>query len=227
MPGSRRLLIVDDDAPLRQSLAEQLSPEFSAHQAGSGEEALAAARGAQFDAVLLDVGLPDLDGREVCRRLRAQGVAAPILMLTAAAGESDTIAGLDSGANDYIAKPFRLGELLARLRAHLRLYEDSEHAVFQLGPYAFHPADKLLIETASRKKIRLTEKEAAILRFLYRADAQAVSRETLLDEIWGYNSAVDTHTLETHVYRLRQKIERDPAHAVLLVTAPGGYRLVV
>lgn len=225
MAGFKRLLLVDDDAALRQSLAEQLAAEFETEQAASGAAALAAAATGRFDAVLLDVGLPDADGRDICRQLREQGVSAPIIMLTAAAAESDTITGLDAGANDYVTKPFRLGVLLARLRAQLRSHEASTDAVFMIGPFTFQPAAKLLIENGSRKKIRLTEKEVAILRHLYRAGDKPVARETLLGEVWGYNAGVNTHTLETHVYRLRQKIERDPGRAEILITAPGGYRL--
>ncbi|MBI3452203.1 MAG: response regulator transcription factor [Rhodospirillales bacterium] len=228
MKGSRRILLVDDDTTLRQSLAEQLAAEdFATVQVDSGAAALAAAKEGHFDAILLDIGLPDMDGRDVCRQLREAGLSAPVIMLTAADSDMDTIQGLDSGANDYMTKPFRLGVLLARLRVHLRQHETSEDAVFIIGPYTFQPANKLLLETASKKKIRLTEKEAAILRFLFRAGDQAVSRETLLGEVWGYNAGVNTHTLETHIYRLRQKIERDPAQAEILVTAPGGYRLVI
>jgi len=225
MSGSKRLLIVDDDLALRHSLAEQLAGDFETQQAENGAGALSAAQGGRFDAILLDVGLPDMDGRDVCRQLRQRGVTAPIIMLTAAAGEADTINGLDAGANDYVTKPFRLGELLARLRAQLRSHESSTEAVFAIGPFSFQPAAKLLVESGSRKKIRLTEKEVAILRFLYRAGDQPVSRETLLGEVWGYNAGVNTHTLETHVYRLRQKIERDPSRAEIILTAPGGYRL--
>jgi DNA-binding response OmpR family regulator len=225
MSAPKRILLVDDDQPLRQALAEQLTGDFAPVEAGTGSEGLAAASGGHFDAILLDVGLPDMDGREVCRQLRAAGVTSPIIMLTGAAGELDTIAGLDAGANDYIAKPFRLGELLARLRAQLRQHEASEDAEFVIGPYLFQPAHKLLLDAETRKKTRLTEKEASILRFLYRAGGKSVSRETLLGEVWGYNAGVNTHTLETHIYRLRQKIERDPATATLLVTAEGGYRL--
>jgi DNA-binding response OmpR family regulator len=225
MGGSKRILLVDDDAPLRQSLAEQLSDEYECVEADTGAAGLAAAKQGMFELVLLDVGLPDIDGREVCRRLRAGGLACPIIMLTGAVGESETIAGLDAGANDYVAKPFRLGELMARIRVQLRQHEASEDAVFAIGPYSFQPGRKLLVDAAARKKVRLTEKEAAILRFLYRAGAQPVTRETLLGEVWGYNAGVNTHTLETHIYRLRQKMEKDPANAVILVTAAGGYRL--
>jgi DNA-binding response OmpR family regulator len=226
MTATRRILLVDDDDALRQSLAEQLAPDFATVQAESGAKALAAAAGATFDAVLLDVGLPDGDGRDICRQLRKLGVAAPIIMLTAASAESDTIAGLDSGANDYITKPFRLGILLARLRTHMRQHDASTEAVFTIGPYTFQPAAKLLLAKEPRRKIRLTEKEAAILRFLFRAGRNPVSRDTLLGEVWGYNAGVNTHTLETHIYRLRQKMERDPSNAAILVTVPGGYRLV-
>ena len=224
----RRLLLVDDDKALRQSLAEQLRlvEQFDCLEAETGSGALELAGKERFDAVLLDIGLPDMDGREVCRLMRRSGVTSPIIMLTAADSDADTILGLDSGANDYIAKPFRMGVLLARLRAQLRQHEHSEDAVFTIGPYSFRPSAKILVEQATRKKIRLTEKEAAILKYLYRAGQRVIGRETLLGEVWGYNAGVTTHTLETHVYRLRQKIERNPSQAEILVTEPGGYRLV-
>jgi DNA-binding response OmpR family regulator len=174
--------------------------------------------------MLMDVGLPDIDGRELCRLIRRQGIKAPIIMLTARDGEADTILGLDAGANDYITKPFKISILLARLRAHLRQHEQSDDAVFTIGPYQFRPSAKVLIAGDSRK-IRLTEKETAILKYLYRAGNQMITRETLLNEVWGYNAAVTTHTLETHVYRLRQKIETDPSNADILVTVTGGYQL--
>jgi DNA-binding response OmpR family regulator len=156
--------------------------------------------------------------------MRDANIAVPIIMLTAVDGDADTIEGLESGANDYVTKPFRLGVLLARLRAHLRQHEHSEDAVLQIGPYTFRPNLKMLVDEAANKKIRLTEKETAILKYLYRAN-DAVGRDTLLGEVWGYNAGVTTHTLETHVYRLRQKIERDPSKAEILVTDQGGYRL--
>jgi DNA-binding response OmpR family regulator len=225
MSATKRILLVDDDVHLRQSLAEQLASEYEPSEASTGAEGLAAAKAGHFDAILLDVGLPDIDGRELCRQLRKLGVSSPIMMLTAAVTEDDAIAGLDAGANDYIAKPFRLGELMARLRAQLRQHEASEDAEFVIGPYLFQPAHKLLVDPTTKKKVRLTEKEAAILRFLYRAGDRAVSREMLLGEVWGYNAGVNTHTLETHIYRLRQKMEIDPTNAALLVTSAGGYRL--
>ena len=229
MSAERPVLIVDDEDALRQTLAELLAVdgEFTATEAasvGAAEEALRA-KDARFDAIILDVRLPDGDGRDLCSRLRKQGHKMPIIMLTGSDSESDVVRGLNSGANDYIAKPFRLAELLARLRAQLRIFENSEDAVFTVGPYTFRPAAKLLQDPAKNRRIRLTEKEAAILKFLYRAGTRAVARQVLLNEVWGYNAAVTTHTLETHIYRLRQKIEPDPANARLLVTEGGGYRL--
>jgi len=228
MKTAKRILLVDDDANLRQSLAEQLRlhEEFDTDEAADGAAALERVRQSFFDAILLDVGLPDMDGRELCRLIRREGVRSPILMLTAADSDADTILGLDSGANDYVTKPFRLSVLLARMRSHLRQFEQSEDAVFAIGPYTFRPSAKLLTDEAGNKKIRLTEKETAILKYLYRAGDKVVGRDVLLGEVWGYNAGVTTHTLETHVYRLRQKIERDPSNARLLVTEPGGYRLI-
>ncbi len=229
MVAERPVLIVDDDRVLREELVTQLQHEgeFTVAQASSLAEAsaLVSAQGARFDALILDVGLPDGDGRDLCADLRRQGQRMPIIMLTGSDDEADVVRGLDSGANDYIAKPFRLNELLARLRAQLRIFENSEDAVFTIGPYTFRPSAKLLQEPPRNRRIRLTEKEAAILKFLYRAGTKPVPRQILLNEVWGYNAAVTTHTLETHIYRLRQKIEPDPSNARLLVTEGGGYRL--
>jgi DNA-binding response OmpR family regulator len=228
MRAGRRILIVDDDDALRQSLAEQLElhEEFVCAECETAAQALEAVSSERFDTIVLDVGLPDMDGRELCRLLRRAGVLVPIVMLTGADSEADTILGLESGADDYVTKPFRLSVLLARLRAHLRQSEHSDDAVLTIGPYTFRPGAKLLTDGSGRRKVRLTEKETAILKYLYRAGDRAIGRDTLLGEVWGYNAGVTTHTLETHVYRLRQKIERDPARAEILVTEPGGYRLV-
>ncbi len=228
MTSGKKILIVDDDATLLEMLSEQLQlhEEFSTVGAKTATEAIDLAKEDYFDVILLDVGLPDMDGREVCRLMRRNGVTSPIIMLTGADTDADTILGLDAGANDYITKPFRLGVLLARLRAHIRQHERSDDAVFTIGPYTFQPSNKLLVNDSDEKKVRLTDKETAILKYLYRAGDKVVSRDVLLDEVWGYNASVTTHTLETHVYRLRQKIEADPSNARILVTEPGGYRLV-
>jgi DNA-binding response OmpR family regulator len=227
MGSETKILIVDDDETLRESLKEQFSlhEEFSVSDAATATQGIKALKSDHADIVLLDVNLPDMDGREACKIMRRNGYKGPVIMLTAQASESDTILGLDAGANDYVTKPFRFGVLLARIRAHLRQHEQSEDAIFKVGPYTFKPAAKMLIREDARK-IRLTEKETAIIKFLYRAGEQVVGRDVLLHDVWGYNAGVTTHTLETHIYRLRQKIERDPAHAEILVTEAGGYKLV-
>jgi DNA-binding response OmpR family regulator len=227
MANVKKILMVDDDVDLREALADSLvlTEEFDVFEADTGSRGLEKAREAIYDLVILDVGLPDMDGRELCRLMRKQGVKCPIVMLTGHDTDADTILGLDAGANDYVSKPFKFPVLLARIRAQLRQHEQSEDAVFQLGPYTFKPANKMLI-TGDEKKIRLTEKETNILKYLYRATDDVVARDVLLHEVWGYNAGVTTHTLETHIYRLRQKIEPDPSNARLLVTESGGYRLV-
>ena len=226
MAKLNKILLVDDDDDLREALSEQLvmTDEFDVFEAANGAEAMEQVRAGQFDMAILDVGLPDTDGRELCKRMRKAGFKSPVIMLTGHDSDADTILGLDSGANDYITTPFKLPVLLARLRAQLRQHEQSENAVFQLGPYLFKPAQKMLIGENERK-IRLTEKETNILKFLYRAPEGVVPRDVLLHEVWGYNAGVTTHTLETHIYRLRQKIEPDPSNVTLLVTESGGYRL--
>ena len=227
MTRAKKILLVDDDELLRDTLIEQFSvhDELSVEPIETANGAIERVKEeAHIDLMLLDVGLPDMDGREACRIMRKNGFKSPIIMLTGADSEADTILGLDAGANDYVSKPFKFGVLLARVRAHLRSHEQSEDAVFKVGPYEFRPAVKMLV-TQEDKKIRLTEKETSILKFLYRAGGKPVTRDVLLDEVWGYNSGVTTHTLETHVYRLRQKIEPDPSSASILLTESGGYRL--
>lgn len=227
MANARKILIVDDDNDMRDALVEQLGlhEEFEPIAVDTGTKGVQAAKAEPIDLVIMDVGLPDVDGREAVRMLRKSGFKAPIIMLTGHDTDSDTILGLESGANDYVSKPVRFAVLLARIRAQLRQHEASEDAVFAIGPYTFRPSSKLLINPKGNK-VRLTEKETAILRYLYRAGQRPVSREILLQEVWGYNSGVTTHTLETHIYRLRQKVEKDTANPAILVTEGGGYKLI-
>ena len=227
MTNTRKILIVDDDSELREALVEQLAllEEFESIAVDNGTKAVQTAKAGQIDLVIMDVGLPDVDGREAVRILRKNGFKAPIIMLTGHNTDSDTILGLESGANDYVTKPFRFAVLLARIRAQLRQHEASEDAVFTIGPYTFRPSSKILVNPKGNK-VRLTEKETGVLRYLCRAGQRPVSRETLLQEVWGYNSGLTTHTLETHIYRLRQKIEKDAASPAILVTQADGYTLV-
>ena len=226
MAQLKKVLLINDDEDLREALSEQLlmTEDCDVYEGSNGAEALQKVKQQSYDLLVLDVGLPATDGRELCRLIRKQGVKCPIVMLTGHDTDSDTILGLDAGANDYITKPFKFLVLLARIRAQLRQHEQSEDAVFTLGPYTFKPSIKILV-TADDKKIRLTEKETNILKFLYGAIEDVVPRDILLHEVWGYNAGVTTHTLETHIYRLRQKIEPDPSKASILITENGGYRL--
>lgn len=225
--NKRRIFLVDDDAELRRTLVDQLSHyrEFELTEAATGAEALSRVRDGHVDLMILDVGLPDMDGREAVKILRRDGFKSPIIMLTGHDTDSDEILGLEAGANDYVTKPFKFSVLLARIRAALRQHDQSEDVVFAIGQYSFQPAAKLL-ESSDGHKVRLTDKETSILKFLYRQGPKTITRDVLLKEVWGYNNRVTTHTLETHIYRLRQKIERDPSNARLLVTEEGGYRLV-
>lgn len=227
MSSARRLLLVDDDDDLRTALQDQLAlhDEFEVLAASTAAKGVELAKANTPDLILFDVSLPDMDGREAVKHLRKGGFRNPILMLTGNVSDADQILGLDAGANDYILKPFKFAVLLARIRAQLRQHEQSEDAVFTIGPFTFKPAAKILLDEKNAK-IRLTEKETSILKYLYRAGEKVVSRETLLHEVWGYNAGVTTHTLETHIYRLRQKIENDPSNAILLVTESGGYKLL-
>src|SRR6195952_677054 len=231
MSAARPILIVEDDDALRPVLADQIASggvfqSFEAATLADASRQLAAPE-ARFDAIILDITLPDGDGRDFCAQIRKQGHMMPIIMLTGANAEDDIVSGLNAGANDYLVKPFRTNELLARVQAQLRRFDTSEDAVFTIGPYTFRPAAKLLIRTDTKQRIHLTSKDVDILKFLYRHANHDVSRQMLLDEVWGYNASVMTHTLETHIYRLRQKIESDPTHFRLLMTVPGGYRLDV
>ena len=226
MSQNRKILIIEDDTLLIEELSEQLlmHEEFDVISAETASTGLAAAMSEAPDLILLDVGLPDQDGRETCKLMRKAGITTPIIILTGADSDADTILGLEAGANDCVTKPFRFGVLLARIRTRLRQYEMTESAQFNLGGYQFKPSVKTLVRD-DQSKIRLTEKETNILRLLLRAGGETVARDKLLEEVWGYNAQVTTHTLETHVYRLRQKIEDDPSNSELLITEAGGYRL--
>ena len=223
------VLIVDDDEMLSAILIDQLAA--TDRFAPIGAASIATAKQAicdhdgPFNAIVLDVGLPDGNGREFCMELRKQGLRIPILMLTAASEETDVVAGLESGADDYLAKPFRLRELIARLDRALDNFEKSIFGILEIGPCLFQPAKKRLHDRRSDQDIRLTDKETAVLRVLYDADGERIDKETLVRQVFGYGPTVNTHTLETHVYRLRQKIEDVPMDPKYVVTSGAGYRL--
>ncbi|HEX5452289.1 MAG TPA: response regulator transcription factor [Stellaceae bacterium] len=227
MRERHRILIVVDDPALRRSLAEQL--DASAEFVGRDCDSAAAPRllrEERSDAVLLDGDLPDAARYKLCRLIRQAGRHIPIVMMTAAGQAPDPTTEGSPEADDYLAKPFRLSDLLARLRVQLARSRTGAGAAVAIGGYTFRPGSKLMVDDGDGRTVRLTDKEAAILEYLHRA-GRVIDRDTLLGEVWGYNEGVTTHTLETHVYRLRRKIERDPGHAEILVTEAGGYRLVV
>lgn len=224
----KKIMLVDDDELLRETLCEQFESyeEFEVIAFEDAKSGLQHAKEHRIDLALLDVILPDMDGRELCKHLRKNDFRSPIIMLTSADSDSDTILGLDSGADEYVTKPFRFNVLLARIHANLRRHEQSEDARLTIGNYIFRPGAKILTREEDDKfKIRLTEKETAILKYLYRAEGRVISKEELLTEVWGYNKEVTTHTLETHIYRLRQKIEIEQDEEGILLTEAGGYRL--
>ena len=202
-----RILLAESDDVLRASLAEQLEQEgYDVVAACNGQEAIAAAREPLSFAI---IGL----GEQLAADLREQGLNCPLLLLT----DGDTPATPES-----LARPFRISVLLARLHALNTHHAPADDVAVRIGPYTFHPSAKLL--QADGRKVRLTEKETNILKFLH-ASSGTVPRDILLHEVWGYSPAVATHTLETHIYRLRKKIEQDPANAQILLTEGGGYRL--
>ena len=224
--SSSRLLIVDDDAYLRATLRQQLAIEgFSdVFELGVVADLDSALSHANPDLILLDIQMPDGNGIDICQRLRRNGFAKPIVMLTAKGAEGDIVLGLEAGANDYITKPLRLGEVIACIRTQLRRLCASVDAQFEIGDLSFVPANKMLHEIGSDRMQALTEKEATILKFLYRASPNNVTKDELLAEVWGFQNGVSTHTLETHIYRLRKKISR-LTKKQLVLTIEKGYRL--
>ena len=229
MNKPRNILIAGGEAAERAALSRALEAggAFRLTDVAGALEAVARTqlRAQRFDAIIVDADLPDSDVPELCARIRRRGLRIPIVVISDVASESDIVRALDAGANDYVARPFRIGELSARLRAQIREHDTSEDAVLLVGPYHFRPGARSLHEPVANVHLRLTQKEVTILKCLYRAAGHPVSRQILLQEVWGYSSAARTHTVETHIYRLRRKIEPDPAHPTVVVNDGGGYSL--
>ncbi|HVV27027.1 MAG TPA: response regulator transcription factor [Rhizomicrobium sp.] len=211
MPNPARILLAESDDMLRASLAEQLQHEgYEVVAVRAAEDAKFALKDCFAFAV---IGL----GAGLAAELRAAGLSAPMLLLLSDGEEAPA-----APAQECLTRPFRFAALLARLHAMSNHHAPDGDAEVRIGPYTFHPSAKLL--RAGTRKVRLTEKETNILKFLH-ASAGTVPRDILLHEVWGYGPAVATHTLETHIYRLRKKIEQDPGRAQILLTEGGGYRL--
>ena len=226
LSNSSRLLIVDGDVYLRTSLRQQFAAEgfYNIFDVGSVSELNAAFKDANPDLILLDIQMPDGNGVDICRRLRSNGYTKPIVMLIAKNAESDIIEGLEAGANDYVIKPLRMGDLLARIHTQLRHYKAADDVEFELANLNFIPAKKMLHKTGCERMQALTEKETTILQVLHRAFPEPATKDELLNQVWGMRDGLTTHTLETHIYRLRKKIRR-LTRAPIVVTTQNGYRL--
>ncbi len=225
----KHILLLEDDETLRDIIAEQLTEQgaYKVSSIASAHAFQAELKGNfTYDAVLMDIGLPDGDGRDMCKLLREHGHTIPVLMLTSHSSDADIVSGFQVDATDYITKPFRFAVLLARLESHLKNWERQEDATYTIGPYRFHPTDQVLENIESGEKIPLTRKENVTLKQLYRAAGKRLSRQELLEKVWGYSEDIDTHTLETHIYRLRRKLKVNDSSQQLLVSEAGGYRLV-
>ena len=226
--AKRKVLLINNDLTLSKSLCEQLqvNEEFAPSTVITATEALKVIENEYFHAIFLDTRLQDMDGKTACRQLRQAGTEVPIIIFGSTDCDAEAFIDPEVGANDYFKKPFRFRDVLVSLRLQLARHEKNKVGLLTIGPFNFFPGAKTLVNELMGQQVYLTEKETAILKFLYNAKGEVVSRDTLLVEVWGYNTEVTTHTLETHVYRLRQKIESNPSDAQILTTGPGGYRLV-
>jgi DNA-binding response OmpR family regulator len=223
MSSSTKILLVNSDRDLSEALIYQLSLNDKYQIIESVEDNVFTQINNSFNIVIINSQPSKLHGHNLTKKLRTGGFKNPIIMLITQSDASNVDNKLTIEANEHIIKPFKYPALLKSIELQLRQFGKSEDTQHNIGSYVFKPNSKVL--ESKNKSIRLTEKENDILKFLYQNLETIVSREILLHEVWGYNSKVTTHTLETHIYRLRQKIEIDPANACFLITETGGYRL--
>ena len=224
MNSSTKILLVNSDRDLSDALIYQLSLNDKYQIIETDEDnVFTQINNNSFNIVIINSQPSKLNGHNLTKKLRTGGFKNPIIMLITQSDASNVDNKLTIEANEHIIKPFKYPALLKSIELQLRQFGKSEDTQHNIGSYVFKPNSKVLEN--KKKSIRLTEKENDILKFLYQNLETIVSREILLHEVWGYNSKVTTHTLETHIYRLRQKIEIDPANACFLITETGGYRL--
>jgi DNA-binding response OmpR family regulator len=228
MPPPKKILIVDDDAMIRKAIHLALEKEgYEVVEAETGGDALRRLEISKPDLILLDIMLPDVSGFDVCRDIRKAGLRIPIIILSAKTEEIDVVVGLEIGADDYITKPFRTRELLARVAAHLRKARQEEEAVNQ-GRLEFKD---LVIDLNERRvfhdssEVMLTHTEFDLLAFLASNAGKVLSREKILNHVWGYEYPIETRVIDVHIRNLRRKIEQDPSHPFFILAVPGiGYR---
>jgi two-component system alkaline phosphatase synthesis response regulator PhoP len=223
-----RILIVDDEPEMVRGLEDNLRFEgYQTLAAGDGKRGLALALSEAPDLILLDVMMPGMSGWDLCRELRRRGLDTPVIMLTARGEEVDRVLGLELGADDYVSKPFSLRELMARIRAVLRRPGPRQKfEEFAFGDVRVHLRARQAFKGG--REVRLTRKEFDLLRYLVEHPGEVITRDRLLDEVWGYDRFPTTRTVDTHILRLRQKFEDDPERPAHILTAHGqGYRFVV
>ena len=232
MTGTKNILIIEDDEQSRQMVRMAMQTQsFQLQEAKTGDEGLEIARAGEPDLILLDVNMPGMSGLDVCRKLRAEGLLVPIIMLTAKSDTIDKVVGLEVGADDYITKPFEVRELMARIGAHLRR---SEASTGQPANKARREFPGLVVDTSRRqvwrddREVPLTVTEFNVLALLSSRPGQVFSRAELLRDVWGYDIEIETRTVDAHVYRLRKKIEIDSENPQFIHSVPGiGYRFSV
>ena len=225
MAQLKKILLVDDDDDLRDALSEQLllTEDFDVFEAGNGADAKTRAAEALYDLVILDVGLPDIDGRDLCRDLRTQGVKSPILMLTGHDSDADTIMGLDAGANDYVTKPFSPKELIARIKAVMRrVTPTSNEEPIEFNGLKLEPVSHRVM--ANEDPLDMGPTEFKLLHFFMTHPERVYSRELLLDNVWGTNVYVEDRTVDVHIRRLRKAISRHGHDAMIQTVRGAGYR---
>jgi DNA-binding response OmpR family regulator len=224
----KRVLVVEDDVAIRNGLEEVLTAEhYQVLIAGTGTQALSLGKNENLDVIILDLGLPDINGEDVCQQLRDAGVPTPILMLTSKSQEMDKVMGLEKGADDYMTKPFSVRELIARLRALLR----RERGVKKdLEEYAFGEAVvdfKKQEATFDGKEVKLSVREYAVLKYLIMHEGEVVTRDMLLNDVWGYEQFPTTRTVDNYILALRKKLEGETTEARHILTVhTAGYKFV-